>query len=58
MTTDISMLNSMKEAKEKQLERRNEAMKKNMPKGSVKPLTPTSSETGKQGYLNPISNIT
>ena len=50
------MLNSMKEAKEKQLERRNEAMKKNMPKGSVKPLTPTVDDST-QRYLPAISNI-
>ena len=58
MMGDMFIITAMREAKEKQLERRNASVKRNMPAGTVRPLTPVpDSKTGEQGFLHPIPNI-
>ena len=56
MEGDLSIINSMREAKEKQLERKNAALRRSMPKEAVTPIAPVA-EDRPQGFLNPISNI-
>ena len=51
------LVNSMREAKEKQLERRNKEMRRSMPKGTVKPIAPVPQDDKPGGYTRAIPNI-
>lgn len=52
------IITAMREAKEKQIERRNKAVKRSMPKNSVSPLTPVSDDqSDRGGFLGPTGNI-